>query len=50
MSADTDERLSRIEGRIEHIEAMIARVEAAVGPVLAGFKSSPFGKMLGGGK
>ena len=33
--SETDERLSRIEQRIEHIEQIAAKLEAVILPVLA---------------
>lgn len=35
-SADTDERLARIEQRIAHIEATMGRVEQSIAAFLAG--------------
>ena len=35
MSTETDERLARIESRIQHIENILAKVEQAILPVLA---------------
>ena len=45
--SDTDERLTRIESRIEHIESILAKAEQAILPILAN-PGRLLGKAFGG--